>query len=207
VAVITTAEFKTYRGITVSTWDTLIGNLNAAAQARAERFCGRSFDQTTYTEKHNGGASVVMLRNLPVASITSVAITTADGSSSTVASTSYTFNANTGELRLANDEFGFDFDAPEGAARYSWGWKPRFPRGLQNVTVVYVGGYSTAPADLKQVLYEMVDEMFSPIYTGQGDSKQYQSESLGQYSYSRKSADETLRLFADRLRPFRRARA
>jgi hypothetical protein len=206
MAVISTAEYKAYSGITAATWDTLIGTLIANAQAQAERYCARSFDTATFTEMHNGGGTgFLLLKNAPITSITSVKHVATDGTKTTIESTRYKFDAATGELYLvprglakttSYDGLGVPFS--------NWTRGSGFVEGFQNYEVIYVGGYATAPSDLKQALFEMVDEMFRPIQMGTGDSKQYQSESLGDYSYSRAAVGDYRSIWQARLQPFKR---
>lgn len=214
MAIISTQNFKDYRGITASTWDTLIGTLITNAQAQAERYCRRTFDTATFTETYDGsGAGVLILRNAPITSITSVSALSrnSDGTetASALSAGTYRFDADSGELFLVPRGLvkSFAFDSL-GSPSPTWSRGASFTEGFQNYRVVYVGGYGgsySMPADLKQAMYEMVDELFTPIYLGQGDSKQYQSETLGDYSYSRKAPEEYSALWKARLEPFRRA--
>lgn len=206
MAIDTVANYKSYRGITVPTWDTQLGVLLTNGQAQMERFCDRAFDSATVTEYYDGGAELVLLRRLPVASITSITITTPLGDSRVLTTDEYTANNDTGEVRLYQPILGFDFSEWGGLQRQRYGIYPRFPKGRQNITVVYTGGYTsqTMPADLKQALYEIMDELFVPVQNGQGDDKRLQSENIGGKSYTRRSMAELVALQRFRLGPFRR---
>lgn len=217
MAIITTAQFKTYRSISASTWDTLLGVLITAAQAKIERYCDRIFDPGNQTETFDGNDSdTLLLKAIPVTSITSVTITGDSGTTSTLASTAYRVNALTGELfrlgatsgRFPTDAYGATYSTAE------FGIAPCWPIGFQNVTVVYVGGYSTMPTDLQLAMYQYVDAIFSPIENGAGVDPTMSGETLGAYSYQRGgmqvmangTAVMPLSAFMmDLLRPFRRA--
>ena len=100
MAIITTSEYKTYAGITASTWDTFIGVIIAAAQAMAETVTGRQFDSGTRTERYDGpiDSNTIQLRSWPVASITSVKYYTGPTAYSTLSSSTYTVDAVRGIL-------------------------------------------------------------------------------------------------------------
>lgn len=188
MAIITTAEFKTYRGITASTWDTLIGVLIGAAQAQAERWCGVSFDSNTYTQKYNGdGSDAIVLRVPYLTSITYIRIVAPDATYDEIDSDTYTFDADAAIIkyqpayvaRFTRDAWG-EFEAP------GFGVSPCFPRGFQNIEVKFVGGYSSMPSDLKMAMYQYIDELYartSASSTGSSPTT-FQSETLGDYSYT-----------------------
>lgn len=201
MAIISTSDYKTWRGISVSTYDTLIGILIGAAQAQAERWCGRLFDSATHTEKYSGsGTEILVLRNAPVASVTSITLTRPTGDSYTVDSSTYAVDLESGVVkfdpaatyRVTTDWWG------EREPQADWSPQPAFSLGHYNVTVVYVGGYTsqTMPNDLKLAMYQYVDELVarSPGLTALGGSgpSQYQSESLGDYSYTRPASGEII---------------
>lgn len=207
MAVITTAQFKTYAGITVTTWDTLLGVLIPACQAEVESYCNRLFDTATYTETFDGDNSgQLQLSNYPITSITSVSYVGPDGTTVAMPSTSYRYEANTGLLTLVPVSYSKStaYDTM-GNPLNEWTYGPRYNRGFQNYRVVYVGGYSSMPADLQLAMYEYVASKFNPIKNGATADTNLLSESIGDYSYTRKDdtqlGDNVTRLF----RTWRRA--
>lgn len=186
MAIISTSEYKTYAGITDSSLDTVIGNAITSAQADLESYCGRTFDQTSYTdEKYDGtGTPYLTLNNAPVTTLTSVGIIY-DGNTETIAATDYRLDANTGRIARIDSSYGRVVvdDFGEIVTR-QWSWWPKFPRGFRNVVVTYVAGYTalTMPADLKQIMYEYVDA----ILARRRADPTLMSETLGAYSYTRK---------------------
>lgn len=207
MAIITTAQFKTYASITASTWDALLDVLIPAAQADAERFCGRLFDSATRTETLNGDdAGCFVLKHAPIASITSVKYVAVDGTKTTLPSTSYKFDAETGELYLVPLAVAkaTTYDAL-GIPSSVWQLGPQFSRGFQNYEVVYVGGYSSMPADLQLGMYQYVAELFAPIKSGAVQDTSLSSETIGAYSYSRKTDTEQRDSLQRRFGRFRRA--
>lgn len=213
MAIITTAEFKTWRGITTTDYDTLLGVLIPGAQKNVENWTGRTFDAATFTEYHDGnGSEMLFLHNPPVNSITSIAyVDSAGTATSTFDSTDYAFDNDTGEVRLfdavrgvvTTDDFGLVTDSP--------GVYPRFVEGWRNVKVVYVGGYAAIDAyatmdlALKQAVYEYVNELFNASKDAAGDSTQFQSERLGDYQYARRTPEEVESAFRSRFMQFRRS--
>ena len=142
------------------------------ASAAIEDYCRRSFDAGTATEVRSGNNQPrLWLRNTPVVSVASVTVngaeyTNADGSDWTVV-------AATGELvrgsGLADPRFG-----------------PWFPRGTSNITVVYDHGYASVPGPVRRACILAVRSLAELAKA----SGVYDSESLGDYSYTRGSASQ-----------------
>lgn len=207
LAIITTANYKTWKSIAVTTWDALLDILIPAAQARAERFCGRTFDYGTFTEKYDAdGDEVILLKSWPVTSITS--ITHRD--TGLVAAADYTFVPLTGETRLLNAVRGrFPADDYGQIEHAQFGVSPNFGEGFKALTVVYIAGYGGAgaysfPADLSLAMYQYVDQLFVEVKDGALPDKSLKSETLGKYSYTRMDAAEEDKLLARLFGPFRR---
>jgi uncharacterized phiE125 gp8 family phage protein len=212
VAIITTAEFKTFRGISVSTYDTLIALLIGSAQAQAERYCDRAFDTGTYTEKHNGSrTNTLVLRNAPITSITSISLIDPDGNTTALDSSTYTVQLDSGVVKLAGSLYGWATLDDVDPSERRWGDLPAFPDGHQNLQVVYVGGYATAPNDLKMAMYMYVDALYARTYATGGEDSAYRSQTLGDWSYERaslvgiNSVDVVFAKFQNLFNPFRRA--
>lgn len=213
MAIISTAEFKTYKTISVSTYDTLIGVLIAAAQEQVEDFCGRVFDTATFTEYASGDTSeTIQLRNYPVASITSLAyVDNAGTATSTFASTDFTFDPVTGLLRLAPVVNGrVVSDGFEDHTSVAYGPFPNFNQGFRNLKIVYVGGYGSnpayaaMPAGLKLAMYQFVDELFLAVKDGNAANGLFKSETLDAYSYDKGEVAETFSRFYQRFARYRR---
>lgn len=142
-----------------------------AANMAAVRYCGVAFTNAgntlqTFTEKLDGnGSNIVRVRNPPITAITSVAVVGSDGSSYTLDSTAYRFHPETGTIEttvFGSALFAYT-ESSEFPANVSIGDATGFPAGFRNVTVVYTGGYTTAPADLRWAIYDAVDEQLSRV--------------------------------------------
>ncbi len=68
----TLANIKAHLGVSTSADDTLLSQMQAAADAYIQTFCGRAFGGGTFTEYHPGGARLAFLSNFPVGTVTSV---------------------------------------------------------------------------------------------------------------------------------------
>lgn len=169
MTIATTAEVKAALGILDAGQDARLDALIPALDAAIERHVGRTFSAVTTTERLSGGATL-MLRALPVISITSIT----DLHSGQLI-TDYSvdlvkglvrrlpFGAIWGDLRAGGpflDQLGYSGMAIQ----------PRFE-------VVYQSGYTTVPADVKLALYEAV----AFTLAGQGGKT---SEKDGDYAYS-----------------------
>jgi hypothetical protein len=140
--------------------------LISAASAAIEKRLNRTLASGTVTETYSGaGLGRIWLRRLPVSAVTAVSI---NGSAlDNTNSDAWGFNSSTGELwrGLGHDN-----------VRYA----AVFPRGSQNVTVTYTGGYATIPADLKVACIALIQHMANGAkYTGI-----FKSEELGDYAYT-----------------------
>ncbi len=72
-AITTLAKIKSYRGISVATYDTLIENLIAGVTDFIEHYTGKRFLEADYTEELDiPNGNIILLKNYPVVSLTSV---------------------------------------------------------------------------------------------------------------------------------------
>lgn len=203
MALLTYAEYTALYSSSLT--QTQVEGFIAVVQAEIERYCNRialtpsgtgGFESASRTEVRDGdGSDTLIMRYAPISAVTSIAITA--GSSTTTYSgtdVSANFEWDTderGELRwigATSGRFGVD---EYGVTRADeWGTTPCFPRGFQNVSIVYTGGWSTVPADLKQIVREMVAERIIQRGSGGGQDFGKQSATLGRHSYTRASADQ-----------------
>jgi hypothetical protein len=68
----TLANIKSQLSVSGSADDTLLSQMQTAAEAYIQTFCGRAFGSGTFTEYHPGGARLVFLSNYAVGSISSI---------------------------------------------------------------------------------------------------------------------------------------
>ncbi|MDE1907446.1 MAG: phage head-tail connector protein [Rhodospirillales bacterium] len=138
------ADVKTYLGITDTNSDAVLTALIASASAMIESYCNRIFAESSYTETRNGtGGAKLLLLNAPVTAVSSV---TVDGYAVPAApdaiSPGYLFDQQVLYIR-------------PGA------YPGEFVRGIQNITVAYVAGYSTVPADVNQACVELIASKYA----------------------------------------------
>lgn len=211
MALTTNTAYKTYAGISASTWDTLLTTLIAAAQAAVESYCGRpagGFESATWTQTRNGnGAESIFVPCWPVTSITSVTEILADGSTQALASTTYRAGVRGGEIArtgVSRARFGViatsagywpgEYESGGGAG---FGPEPCFAEGRGNYSIVYVGGYASnaIPANLVLAIWMLVDAMFAR----RGKDPAMSGESIEGYNYT-KSVTLTNDLFTQPIK-------
>ena len=76
MALTTLSQLKTYLGVTGNDYDAQLTALLAAVEAEAERFCGRTFELTSYSKARfdGSGDTRLLLDNWPVVSVSRVSI-------------------------------------------------------------------------------------------------------------------------------------
>lgn len=156
--------------------------LLTAAETAVRRICGRQFTYGTYTEYLDGnGLQAVALRETPVTSITSVNLDTsgfygqgASAFGSTTLLTSGTDYALRMDGRTGLSDSGLLYRLtrvwPATMNYISYNLQPRITpvQGpcLGCIKVVYLGGYSLVPEDLKQAIFQIVQDRKQAIPQG-----------------------------------------
>jgi len=140
------------------------------AQDAIEKDCDRKFEYASYTGVYNGnGSKRLWLKNAPITSITSVTITEDDGTEeSLTVATDLVFEAANGAV-----EFG-----PDNVSSYEL-----WPEGFQNISVTYVGGYSTIPDALQEACALKALIFFA--HSGADLNAALQAENIGNASKTR----------------------
>lgn len=157
----TVASCKEHLGISGTTFDAVIGTLLTRASAWIERYCGRTFASTAYTQDYDGdGTDTLILRQYPIVSVTTIH----DDQERDFASAT---------LIDADDYY---VDADKGMVKLIAG---RFSRGRGNVRVVYTAGHATVPAAVALAAVELTAFWFN-----RRRSAGRASESLGGLSVS-----------------------
>lgn len=202
---VSTSEYKAWRGISGSSQDTFIATILGWVSADVRRFCGRNltngFESATRTETYSGSDdTTIQLREWPITSVTSVTQLWAGGSSEVLDSTTYRVDSDTGLLSRIDVWRNRFASVRTDGSMVSGTWKPEphFAEGFFNFSVVYVGGYSTIPGDIQQAVCRLADI----LYVGRGRDLSLQSENLGQYSYTLADASNAMQIKRDLLGPF-----
>lgn len=204
MAICTTAEYKAERGITTTDWDTLTGTMIDTQTAKVERYCGRTaggFEGGTFTERFNGdGSQCLRVSNGAISSITSIK-TGQTGSQSTVSASTYEHD---GQRTI----YCVPLDGGGNVRRDDWGQtlpigqsSPSFPRGFQNIEVVYVTA-SEATDDLKEAVYRLIDYQMA----SRGMNIAVASHAMGNETIAAKTASEFADWLAILLGPWRSIR-
>ena len=193
----TITEYKSYAGITGTGDDSVLTTLAAVVSAMVRQKCDRNrtngFNSAARTETYSGTAdTAIQLKEWPVTTLTSVSEVSDDGSTNALTSTDYRLDTETGILRLLGVRLG-RFNRNEwGDINSTWKPSPNFKEGVLNYSVVYTGGYSSIPDDLKLACYKVVDALFAQ----RRRDPTLEAESIGAYSYKRGSGDAALDIWA-----------
>ena len=205
-SLVSLSDYKTIANISGTADDARLTIILSAASTFFRRWCGRNedtgFNTATWTEFYDGtGEESIQLREWPITSITSAQLVDDAGALTTLASTDYRVNLKTGVLSMLGTTLGRKWveAGVNGIPTTNFEPSPQWPEGIQNVKVIYVGGYSTIPSDIQLVVCQMVDTSLAQA----GGNRGMQSESIGQYSYSRAKWQDVLDANALMIAPYR----
>jgi hypothetical protein len=190
MAIITTAEYKTYAGLTDTSLDSFLAVAIPAAQSAIETLCGRpsgGFESATWTETWSGDENpCYSVQCFPITAITSVSSIDSYGTLTALDSTKYVIDPDSRAICRAGSKIGrYGMDTSGNFENYFQpnyiGFQPQFLNGIKNYSVTYTGGYTSGnmPAALKWAQYRLVDNMVSD--RRRADLK---SESIGDYTYT-----------------------
>jgi hypothetical protein len=173
MTVITRDEAKGALGITGTESDAQIDALLASVTGAVEGAARRLFSQATVTaELHAGGDMALPLSRYPVASITTV---TDKQTGRDLDATEYELHAASGQLYHLPWSSRWDgelYASPFGAGGSGAAPLPRY-------AVTYLGGPTTAPADVKAAAFSILAAWLSGALGG------LTSEKDGDYTYKR----------------------
>ncbi len=200
MAIITRSNYKTYASVSGTAYDAILDIVIPGVEDAARRALGRDFsnglESATRTEDYEPtNAGTLQLREFPLTSITSISPIDASNTVGTAFdSTSYHADLRTGIVYLNGSQNGRSFydDDEDAGPRSDWGWQPSFGR----VRVVYVS--AAAESDLVLALYRMVDAGMAAIKV----DPTIASQSLGNWSITRRTADDAIRASMSLLKPF-----
>ena len=162
VDLITVQEFKDYKRISSTTYDTQLSILIPQASSFIKTYCGNSFNEYTSTDKvewFNGrGNTTYFVQEWPLVSVTTLEIST-DGGTTVEALTEGTdFYVNLEDDCIVSASSSF---SPYGPA-------------VNSAKLTYIAGYTTLPPELQLAAIELVDhyrqEDFTPKKSLSGTS-------------------------------------
>lgn len=197
MALLTLSEAKAFLNITDTSEDVWLTALLRASDQIIKSYCGLEFERATYTEFLSGNfTKELVLRETPVISVTSVHL---DNEGHFGQGPSTPFGVDT--LLTEGEDYSLVFDGIADGVdaslsgilyRINTIWSPpsrRYVPGKTyperaaargNVKVVYVGGYTDIPEDLKLASSLLVSrlKLTSPL-----GGQPLRSERIGEYSY------------------------
>lgn len=163
---ITSARAQLLAGLSAAD-ATLLASLITAAGDMIEKECRRTFAATTYTKQKcdGNGLSYLYADNFPITALSAIYVLEDDDTETTMASTNFEYEANTGEIRFKRNS----------SAAYAV-----FPAGWQNIEVSYTAGFATVPA----LVQEACAQLTLCLYQAGQRNALVVSESLGAFSRS-----------------------
>lgn len=136
--IVSLTDLKSHLNITTTGDDEELRRTLAVATEMAERHCNRALRRKTVSESYNGGNSVLLLRQSPVLSITTVV-----ENGTTLSASDYTVDPSSALLY-------------RGTSTAGWSWID----GRQVVTVTYVAGYTDPPQAAQQAVLELARHLW-----------------------------------------------
>lgn len=147
--IVTLAEMKTYLELIDNTYDAYLTQQLSMVNSAIENYCGRKFDEVTYTQEFYKDEARDRLSpdlyayHYPVSSVVKIEDENSD---------EYT------EFRLVGSSGRIT--RQDGAIKRSWF------SSSNKIIIQYTAGYVNKPEDLKQVVYSLVSESFNKKKNG-----------------------------------------
>jgi uncharacterized phiE125 gp8 family phage protein len=157
----TLANVKLRLGITTSADDTLLSALMDSADQWVAAYCERDFGGGTFTEYHPAGGTLVVLRNYPVQSVTSVKVDPAYGFGPETAlpPTAYVVHTDRGVIQSLTGPFLPGLPGLPVCGVPPWAGSPRA------VQVVYATATGAVPADVKEAYALLAGHWYRHVKT------------------------------------------
>jgi len=171
---VTLADFKSYAGITLSTWDTEIEDALDSVSEAVRSFTGRTLAITYYSEVKDVDYTweqIFLVKQWPLHSV--VALTCDD---TLVQPTDYHFWEN-GKVALK----GAGKKYLRGVEAYTVELGTYFTKGIATLEITYQAGYEVIPKDIQFVIKRETNRVLKEV-----DREKFISEKIGDYSYKQK---------------------
>jgi hypothetical protein len=150
--IISLDEAKTFLDITSSTYDSELGGFITTASLAWVNRVGPVAGSPVYDEWYNGGGPTIVLRHTPVQSITSITEAYTD-------SIAYTLTSDPLDGTGTSGTYGYTLETSRGLlVRRASGFPISFASGTRNIHIVYVAGYATTPADIKEAVMSLLKQ-------------------------------------------------
>lgn len=171
MALVDLETVKHYLGIEGNDQDTFLQSLIDRASAAIEKQAKRHFEYGSYTDTRDGGGEALILRNRPVDEITAIRDFANPNEPVIVNAEKYTLYREAGYVVNATRGSGIPWPHES--------WYAHWPDGYRRWEVTYKGGFDPVPGDIVQAALFTVE-----LYYNDRSGGAYQSESLGDYSYT-----------------------
>jgi hypothetical protein len=157
--VLTVAEAKLHLGQTGTTqYDTVIGDLIDTAVGVVEGIVG-PLSPKTFSETYSGGSPVIILRHVPVLSVTSIV--------ESWGATNYTLTNE--PVGGASDQYGYDIESPKSGQivrRTVGGYPFPFFPGMGNIAITYVAGRTSVTPKQKLAVVRQLRLLWADYQSG-----------------------------------------
>jgi len=155
----------------------ILTDLIGAASAMIAKYCDNDFTQQSYTDVLDGnGLPVIQLRQVGLTALTSVTIQE-NTTSTSIATGSFTSDASTGRIGFAESN----------TSSFTY-----FPRGYQNITIVYTAGQATVPEDVQEATVQAVYALYQN--NASQNNPNVTKEKMGEYSRELRDTNTTMAL-------------
>jgi hypothetical protein len=181
---VTMPEVKAYLGITDTTQDVklqlILESLDTWLKEEFKSFGLLAEKTCSITEYQDGpGIDRLITRYRPIISVASVHVSDNQvwDATTLIAASDYRITNSTGIIRLvsqATSFYVFPYNQPYGSLI--------FPRGVQNIRIIYNAGFDPTPADIRLSLLTVIGKHHAEISDASFGA--FSSERLGDYSYT-----------------------
>jgi hypothetical protein len=162
--VLTLAEVKGHLAITDTAHDSQLPDIITAAVGVVEGLIG-PLTPKTYSETYSGGGYSIVLRHVPVISVTSVV--------ESWGNTNYTLTNE--PVGGTSDAYGYDLEDPKAGLivrRTVGGYPFPFFSGMGNIAITYVAGRTSVPPDVKLAVIRQIRDLWSDYQSGRTQGRQ-----------------------------------
>lgn len=150
MSTVTLAQVKTFLSITSTSDDAQLQAFLDSAEAMWANRIGPIATTTSYDERYDGGNATIVLRHVPVLTVTAVVESYGSNWSKTL--TQAQPDSGTGSA------YDYSVDLVTGLLiRRAVGVAVPFIQGIQNVHVTYTAGFASAPGDIVEAISLLVE--------------------------------------------------
>lgn len=207
MALTTTANWKTWRGITSTAYDAVVDELVDDVTDEINRYVGNRIESETYTDLavDGDGSQRMVLPYWPVTALTAVKEQSDTGTTTTLDTSSYrcvTGDRNRGVVARLPFRPGVAGSTPyvDSWGTYDFTGRPVWHEGVGNYLFTFTAGYATVPGDIEKAAWHLID-----AYLDRKGMRIFdQAVAEGNQNRTARSAEDAKAEYHRLLAPFRR---